>query len=358
LAVTQLTHHLLDHLSLRGAGETLLLLLAVWGAWIYTSWVTNYFDPDTRAVRLMLLGVMLASLVMSASIPEAFGDQGLVFAAALVVINVGRTVFALLALDRNHHLRGIFQRVLVWWSATGLLWLAGGLAHEDLRIVIWVVAVAVEYGGVWLGFPTPGLARSRTTDYTIAGEHMAERCQLFVILALGESILVTGTNFGELPRTAQIVAAFLVAFVGSAALWWIYFDRGAEAARRVISASSDPGRIGVSAYTYFHIPMVAGIIAAAGADELTIAHPGDGATSATTALILSSPALYLVGNALFKSALWDRLPRSRLVAICALIALVPAAVVSSALVLLVAVALWDARTERAKSGSASAGRRW
>ena len=358
LAVTQLTHHLLDHLSLRGAGETLLLLLAVWGAWIYTSWVTNYFDPGTRPVRLMLIGVMLASLVMSASIPEAFGDQGLVFAAALVAINVGRTVFALTALDRSHHLRGIFQRVLVWWSATGLLWLAGGLAHEDLRITIWVVAVVVEYGGVWLGFPTPGLGRSRTTDYTIAGEHMAERCQLFVILALGESILVTGINFGELPRTAQIVAAFVVAFVGSAALWWIYFDRGAEAARRVISAADDPGRIGVSAYTYFHIPMVAGIIVVAAADELTIAHPGDGATSATTALILGGPALYLVGNALFKWTLWDRLPRSRLVAVCALVALVPVAVVSSALVLLVAatlvlvaVALWDARAERAKSGS-------
>ena len=118
LAVTQLTHHLLDHLSLRGAGETLLLLLAVWGAWISTTWVNNYFDPDTRPVRLMLLGVMLASLVMSASIPEAFGDQGLAFAAALVVINVDRTVFALTTLGRSHHLRALAQRALVWWSAT------------------------------------------------------------------------------------------------------------------------------------------------------------------------------------------------------------------------------------------------
>jgi low temperature requirement protein LtrA len=358
LAVTQLTHHLLDHLSLRGASETLLLLLAVWAAWISTTWVTNYFDPDTRPVRLMLLGVMLASLVMSASIPEAFGDQGLAFAAALVVINVGRTVFALIALGRSHHLRALAQRALVWWSATGLLWLAGGLAHEDLRIAIWVVALVVEYGGNWLGFPTPGLGRSRTTDYTIAGEHMAERCQLFVIVALGESILLTGTNFGELPRSAQIVAAFVVAFVGSAALWWIYFDRGAEAARRVISAADDPGRIGISAYTYFHIPMVAGIIVVAAADELTIAHPSDGVTVATTALILGGPALYLVGSALFKLALWDRLPRSRLIAICALGALVPVAVGSSALVLLVAVtlvlvavALWDARAEWAKPGS-------
>jgi low temperature requirement protein LtrA len=350
---------LLDHLSLRGAGQTLLLLLAVWGAWIYTSWVTNYFDPNTRPVRLMLLGVMLASLVMSASIPEAFGDQGLVFAAALVAINVGRTVFALAGVGRRHHLSGIFQRVLVWWSATGLLWLAGGMAHGDLRIAIWVVAVVVEYGGIWLGFPVPRLGRSRTTDYTIAGEHMAERCRLFVILALGESILVTGTNFGELPRSAQIVAAFVVAFVGSVTLWWIYFDRAAEAGERVISAASDPGRIGVSAYTYFHIPMVAGIIAAAGADELTIAHPGDRVTAATTALILGGPALYLAGNALFKWALWGHLPRSRPVAICALVALVPVAAVSSALALLVAatlvlvvVALWDMRNERAKPGSA------
>lgn len=105
--------------------------------------------------------------------------------------------------------------------------------------------------------------------------------------------------------------------------------------------------------------MVAGIIAAAGADELTIAHPGDRVTAATTALILGGPALYLAGNALFKWALWGHLPRSRPVAICALVALVPVAAVSSALALLVAatlvlvvVALWDMRNERAKPGSA------
>jgi low temperature requirement protein LtrA len=94
----------------------------------------------------------------------------------------------------------------------------------------------------------------------------------------------------------------------------------------VISAADDPGRIGVSAYrayTYFHIPMVGGIIVVAAADELTIAHPSDGVTVPTTALILGGPALYLVGSTLFKLALWNRLPRSRLIAICALVALVP-----------------------------------
>jgi len=126
LAITQLTYHLLERLSLRGALETLLLLLAVWTTWVYTGWVTNYFDPDTRPMRLILLGAAFASLVMPASIPQALGDRGLLFAASLAAIQVGRTLFVLTAIGRGHHLSGNFQRAMVWWSATGLLWLAGG----------------------------------------------------------------------------------------------------------------------------------------------------------------------------------------------------------------------------------------
>jgi len=150
------------------------------------------------------------------------------------------------------------------------------------------------------------------------------------------------------------VAAFVVAFIGSAAFWWMYFDRGAEAGRRVISAAAESVRLGLTAYTYFHIPMVAGIItAAAAADELTIAHPGDEVGTATAAVILSGPALHLVGTALFKWALWSYVPRSRVPAILALAALIPLALRCSALVLLMAatavvvvVAGADARAAR------------
>jgi low temperature requirement protein LtrA len=250
LAITQLTRQLAEHLTVKGAGETLLLLLAVWGAWNHTSWVTNYFDPDARPVRLMLLAVMLASLIMSSSLPDAFAGGGLRFAAAFVAIQVGRTLFALVALEHDHPRSPVFRRALAWWLLTGLIWLGGGLAHGNFRVAIWVIAAIGEYGGVWLGFPVPGLGRSSTTDYTIAGEHMAERCHGFVIIALGESIVLTGANFGQLPSTAATAAAFAVAFIGTVAFWWVYFDRTAEAGRRVIAAASDPGRLGVSAYTY------------------------------------------------------------------------------------------------------------
>ena len=333
LAVTQLTHQLLAHLSAEGAAETLLLLVAVWGAWIYTTWIANWFDPSTLPVRLLLVGAMLASLIMSASIPEAFGARGLGFAGAYVALQVGRTVWVVVALGRDHELSSNFERVLVWLLASGAVWIAGALQEGNARSVLWTVAILLELVAAWSGFRVPGWGRTRTLEWTIAGGHLAERCQLFVILALGESIIVTGVGFSELALSTETVAAFFVAFVGSVALWWIYFDRGAELGMRVISESPDPGRLGRSAYSYFHLPMIAGVIVAAAADEVTIAHPSDPVTATTAALVLGGPALFLAGHGLFKWSLWESVPWSRVIAIGVLAALIPAAAVSSALVL-------------------------
>jgi low temperature requirement protein LtrA len=176
---------------------------------------------------------------------------------------------------------------------------------------------------------------------------------LFVIIALGESILVTGTTFAEIEASALAVSAFVVAFLGSVALWWIYFARSAEAARDVFTSSEDPGRLGRSAYSYFHIPMVAGIIAIAAADELTVAHPGEPATLASVALTLGGTALFVAGHAFFKWAVFGVLPFSRAVAIAALAALIPVgfqiptlALSSVAGLIVVGLAVWDTLTHR------------
>src|SRR5215207_7800505 len=296
-AITQLSHLLLNHPTVGGALQTLFLLLVVWWAWQYTTWFTNWFDPDALAVRLVLVAVMLASLVMSVAIPEAFGKRGLMFALAYVAIQVGRTAFTFIALRKSlggsHPLSRIFQRILTWFVGAGVLWIIGGLLGGEARYAVWLLALAVDYSGPVVGYYIPGLGRSRTQEWTIEGGHFAERCQLFVIIALGESILVTGTTFGQIEASTATVSAFVVAFLGSVALWWIYFARSAEAAREVISSSEDPGRLGRSAYTYFHLPMIAGIIAVAAADELTVAHPGDRGTASSVALTLGGTALFL-----------------------------------------------------------------
>jgi len=352
-AITQLSHLLLDHPTAGGALQTLFLLLVVWWAWQYTTWFTNWFDPDALPVRLTLVAVMLASLVMSVAIPGAFGERGLMFALAYVAIQVGRTAFAVLALGTSHPLGGSFRRMLCWFAATGVLWIAGGLLEGEARYALWLLALAVDYSGPVARYWTPILGRSRTEEWTIEGTHYAERCQLIVIVALGESILVTGTAFGEIEASTATVTAFVVAFVGSAALWWTYFARSAHGASDAISRSLDPGRIARSAYTYFHLPIIAGIIAVAAADELVLAHPVDQGTPASVSLILGGTALYVTGHGFFVWAASGQVLRSRLVAVLALIALAPVGFAVSALTLAVAAALivvllaaWDSVSYR------------
>jgi low temperature requirement protein LtrA len=332
-AVTQLSHLLLDDLTLRGFAQTAVLLLAVWWAWVYTSWFTNWFDPNQLAVRLLLVAVMGASLVMSAAIPDAFGDRGWQFAAAYVAIQVGRTGWASVALGPGHELTPNLRRVTAWAVFSGVFWLLGAALHEDARLAVWALAAAIDYAAPAAGFRTPGLGRSTSADWTISGGHLAERCQLFVIIALGESVLVTGTRYSSLPGSLETTVAVAVAFLGSVALWWVYFDRGALTGLRTIVASADPGRLAAGAYTRVHVVMVAGIIGAAAADEVVIDDPGSAAEAATAAIILGGPLVYLLGTALYQRALGAAMPRSRLVAVVVLAALAPLAAVTSVLAL-------------------------
>lgn len=208
---------------------------------------------------------------------------------------------------------------------------------------------------IYLGFPLPGLGRSRTTDYTITGTHMAERCLLFIILAIGESVLITGKGFGELPHSRETWAAFTVAFAGSVTMWWIYFDRTIELARARMSAATDPGRLGVLAYTFYHMYMVAGIIVAAAGDELSLAHPDETAGRSTVLVLLGGPALFLLGNLLYKATMFDRVSRAQGVAVIVLVVLMfvlrdrtNLEVAFGALVVLLAVAASDWSGDRRK----------
>lgn len=322
-AVTQITHFLVENLSWQGALRALLLLFAIWWAWSYTAWVTNWLHPDVRAVRAALFAVMLASLVVSATLPGAFGERGAVFAVTYVVMQLGRTLFMVFAVRRDAVLRQNFVRIAAWLVPSGACWVAGGFASGSARDALWVAAVLVDLAAPASGFVVPGLGRSTTADWNIAGDHLAERCQLFIIIAFGESILDIGVALGDQPFSAAKLTAFVLGFVGTVTLWWVYFDRAAEDSSRAIASSADPGRLGRSAYTYCHLPMVAGIIVLAVADDLVIAHPGGPGSPAVTATVLGGPALFLFGHFLFKRAVFRTVSVSRLVALAVLAALIP-----------------------------------
>src|SRR5262245_34766044 len=348
-AVTQLSHGLLAHMTLLGAIQTTLLMMAVWWVWIYTSWITNWLDPERPPVRLMMFALMLAGLVLSASIPKAFNERGAAFAAAYVFMQVGRSAFMLWAL-KNHDVGNYrnFLRITAWLALAAIFWIVGACNEGYLRLGWWAAAIGIAYLSPAVGMWIPGFGRSTPDDWKIDGGHLAERCSLFIIIALGESIMMTGATFADLAWAPLTTVAFVVTFLGSVAMWAVYFNVGAERASRLIEQASDPGRLGRSGYTYLHILLVAGIIVYAVATELTLAHPDGHADLKTVLIMLGGPALYLGGAALFKRLTAPNMPLSHLVGLGLLgllattaMSATPLSLATGTTAILIVVALWE-----------------
>ena len=355
-AVTQLSHTLLGRFTPLGAVQVTLLFLAVWWVWVYTTWVTNWLDPEQMPVRILLFLLMLGGLVLSTSIPTAFEGRGLWFAGAYAAMQIGRTLFWLLATPSHRTpVRHNAIRILVWLCGSGAFWILGGLAEGDARLWLWIVALLIEYVSPVARFWTPGLGFSSVEAWAVEGGHMAERCAGFIIIALGEAVVVNGATFAELTWTPDNVTAFLAALVGSIAMWWIYFHRGAEAGSEMISKSAESGRVARLAYTYLHMPIVAGIILTAVADELVLKHPNGHSDLKTVVSAVGGPVLFLVGTILFKHTVRGFLQLSHGVGIIAFAALAffasdlsPVMLSALTTAILVTVAAWESLSLRSK----------
>jgi low temperature requirement protein LtrA len=370
-AVTQVSHTLLGRFTPLGALQTTMLFLAVWWVWVYTSWITNWLNPETTPVRVLLFLLMLGGLVLSTSIPKAFESRGLWFAIAYAAMQVGKTVFLWISTPPHRSLARMNAiRITAWLSVSAVFWIAGGFAEEHLRLALWAVALAIEYISPAVRFWIPKYGASSVADWVVEGGHMAERCAGFIIIALGESIVVTGATFADLPWTAETVGAFASAFIGALAMWWIYFHRGAEAGSELISRSSEPGRLARLAYTYLHMPIVAGIILAAVANELVLTHPAEHSDLKTVLSAIGGPLLFLVGTILFKHSIRGWLQLSHGAGIIALAVLAWFASALSPLmlsiltsVIMIIVAAWESmslrsgatevRSEKAQSEASS-----
>lgn len=351
-AVTQVSHYLLGHLTPEGAAQSLLLWFAVWLGWQYTCWITNWFDPERLPVRGLLFALMGAALVFAAAMPEAFGERGLIFGCAYAAMQLGRSLFARLALRGGHALAPNYTRILAWSCVCAALWVAGGLAGGNMRMGLWALAVVLEYIAPMVGFAFPGLGRSHSgADWTVEGGHMVERCALFVIIALGESILVSGATLAhEHAWETPVLVAFAVAFLASLAMWWVYFNTAVADATEVIVGAADPGRY-AAWFNYVHVGIVAGVIVGAVGNDLVIAHPDGHMDWPGWLVLIGGPALFLLGNGLYKLAVYRRWPLSHAIGLALLAVLAPLAWLTDLLMVnglatlaLIVVALWETRS--------------
>jgi low temperature requirement protein LtrA len=291
--VSQLSHHLLIHLSWRGTAETLVMLLAIFAVWFTTSWSATLIRADQSTTRWLILVVMLLGLFMNASVTRAFTTSGWAFVVPLLLIQLGRAVWTLVN-STSVVLREHYFRTLLWLLATTPLWIAGAAVTPETRVLWWALAIGIDQIGRWMAHPIPG-RRLQSEHVPFDADHMLERCRLFLLIAIGETVVTTGTAIADAPMTLMTAETGMVALVGTIALWALSFGRSHRIILLHLEETIDPIRTSRHAVNALTI-MVAGLIGLAVANEEVIAHPHGHASISLSLLLGGGPILFLAAQ--------------------------------------------------------------
>jgi len=330
-AITQVTGLVSAKPTWAGLVEGVLVLGVLWWAWAAYAWLTNTVDVDEGAVRLAMFGAMAAMLIASLAVPEAFGDDALVFACAYAAVRAAHIVlYGLAGRDDPDLIAAIARFTPTSALGAGLL-VAAAFVDGAAQASLWAVALAIDLAGPYLG---------GARGWHLSPGHFAERHALIVIIAIGESIVAVGVGAAGLPLDAGVILASVLGIAVAAALWWAYFDVVALVAERRLRAATGSEQLAMArdSYSYLHLPMVAGIILFAVGIKKTLAHVGDPLELVPAVACCGGVALYLVAHVLFRLRNVRTLSRRRLVAALLLVAFVPAAVEVPALVTMAVVA--------------------
>jgi low temperature requirement protein LtrA len=329
-AITQVTILLADHPTWAGVLRGMLVLAALWWAWTVYAWLTSATDVDEGGVRLVMLGSIAAMFGVALAVPGAFGDDAVLFGVAYLLVRLLHLVLSSsVARDDPDRLGALLRFAPTAIVGASLLVLAGFLEGKE-RIVVWVIALAVDY----LGPVVIGVGQG----WQVAPEHFAERHGLIILIALGESLIAIGVGAGFELGTGEIVGAALGIVVVSA-LWWLYFDVAAIVARgRLMQARGlELHRLALHSYSYLHLPMFAGIVLFALGLKTTLGHVGEALDTVPAVGLCGGAALYLLGHIAFLLRATGYVFRRRTLGAAVLLALVPAAVAIPALAALALV---------------------
>lgn len=332
-ALTQVTAYLADHLSWHGLVQGLLIIGLLWWGWVCYSWLGNVVRADEGICRMVMFAAMTTMFVASLTIPEAFDDLpgGLsgpvVIALCYFVFRALHIVlFFVIARDDPTLRRQLVRYAPTVVGATALLLVAAAL-DGPAQTVMWGLALLVDYGGTMLS----------GSDWRLrSAGHFAERHGLILIVALGESIVAIGVGIAELPISWPIVLAAALGLALSGGLWWIYFDVTSLAAEHALAATpaGEQPRLARDAYSYLHLPMVAGVVLLALGLKKVLEYVGDGAHHELSDplkgvglyALFGGVALYLLGHVAFKLRALRTFATARAVAAAAILAAIPLAV--------------------------------
>ena len=318
LALTQCTQLMSDRPTWEGIAQGLLILALLWWSWVGYSWLTSVVDPEDDTVRITIFAAMAGFLIVSLSVPEAFDDLALAFAASYGVVRAGQIALFVLASRDDPGLRHS-----VWGLAgstalgVGLL-IAGALLGGIGQGVLWALAMVLDMGGPYL-FGSQG--------WKLVPGHFAERHGLIIIIALGESIVAIGAG-AEAGLTFEMGIAAVLGIALAAALWWLYFNVVAlVAGRRLAQAAEgrEQNEMARDSYSYLHFLMIAGIVLVALGMKKILGDVEDPLKTVPAFALCGGLAIYLLGHVSFRFRHVHTINRQRLLLAIALLALFPLA---------------------------------
>ena len=292
-AITQVTGLMSDDPTWQGMGRGLLVLAALWWAWAAYAWLTNTLEPEEGGVRIAMFAAMAAMLVVALAVPNAFEGDGVLFGFAYLAVRLLHLVLYAIAGKSNPDLLAAVLRFVPSATLGPALLVAAGFLDGATQAGLWIVALLIDYLGVLFG---------RGQGLTVSPAHFAERHQLIVIVALGESIVALGIGAAGLPLSPRIVAAAIIGFVVIAALWWAYFDVYTIFAQRRLSEISGVhrARLARDYYSYLHLPMVAGIVLFALGMKETLAHVGSPLDTVPATALCGGLSLFFFTHVAFR----------------------------------------------------------
>lgn len=319
-ALTELSFTLAARLTWVGAWQVLVLTMAVWWTWSVTTWATDLY-AQRAGLRALVIALMFGVVLLSGTVPDAFAEGGLAFAVAYVVLQIGRTTTLLLA-TRRHPLRRRPARVLFWFLISAVIWISGAYVHGMGRIMLWTLAIIVDYGSANLGWPTPFLGRSELHEWDLVEEHLGERYRQILIIGLGDMVLTMGEVYAAGRNGPMRTLGLATTFLTTVLLWQIYAYRAGEWITTAFTPGSRRARP-ARKLDWDHLVMVAGIVATAVGGKLIIAHPSGNTPWSWLAVIIGGPALFLLGRAHFGYVVFGHLSLPRIFGLAGLGVLVP-----------------------------------
>jgi low temperature requirement protein LtrA len=315
-AITQVTTLLSADPTWAGLLRGLVVLAALWWAWAAYAWLTNTLNPEEGLVRIAMFVVMAAMLICALAVPEAFGDHGVIFGVAYLVVRAMHLVLYSLAARGDPDLLGAVLRMTPSSTISGFLILGAGFLEGKERTALWILALAIDYLGVLVG---------RGQGWRLSPGHFVERHGLVVIIAIGESIVALGVSASGTPLSTGVITTALVGMTIATALWWTYFDWVAivlEHRLRQLTGAAQ-ATLARDAFSYLHFIIVAGIVLFAMSLKKALAHYDAHLTVVPATALCAGLGGYLLAHVVLRYRISGTIGHGRPVAFAALMVLWP-----------------------------------